>query len=81
VVAPETTLDGAAGLAERIRSTVEKTRVIYKDQVIEVTVSIGFAVAEPEADTDFEQMKHTASAALSDAKAAGRNRCIVRSVR
>jgi diguanylate cyclase (GGDEF)-like protein len=81
VVAPETTLDGAAGLAERIRTTVERTRVQYKDQVIEVTVSIGFAVAEPEAETDFEQMKHTASAALSDAKAAGRNRCVVRPVR
>jgi diguanylate cyclase (GGDEF)-like protein len=80
VVAPETTYDGAVGLAERIRATVEAARFNYQDQSIEVTVSIGFAVVESGSNTDYDQMKHQASAALSEAKANGRNRCVVRAV-
>ncbi len=78
VVAPETTLEGAVVLGERIRSTVEEARVTYKEELIEVTVSIGFAVAPAGASGEYDQMKHIASAALSEAKASGRNRCIVR---
>jgi diguanylate cyclase len=80
VVAPETTHDGAVGLAERIRSTVEGARFAYQEQSIEVTVSVGFAVAEAGSTADYDQMKHLASAALSEAKAAGRNRCVVRAL-
>jgi diguanylate cyclase len=80
VVAPETSHDGAVGLAERIRSTVEGARFAYQDQSIEVTVSVGFAVAEAGSTADYDQMKHLASAALSEAKAAGRNRCVVRAL-
>jgi diguanylate cyclase (GGDEF)-like protein len=78
VVAPETNYEGAAALAERIRSTVEQTPTSYQGQVIQITVSVGFAVAEGGTEADFDQMKHVASAALGEAKAAGRNRCVVR---
>jgi diguanylate cyclase (GGDEF)-like protein len=78
VVAPETNLEGAVHLGERIRSRVEESDTTYKDERIKVTVSIGFAVAEGDREAEYDQMKHIASAALSDAKAAGRNRCIVR---
>src|SRR5262249_50714727 len=61
VVAPETTYDGAVGLAERIRSTVEAARFAYQEQSIEVTVSVGFAVAEAGSTADYDQMKHLAS--------------------
>jgi diguanylate cyclase (GGDEF)-like protein len=80
VVAPETAHDGAVGLGERIRATVEGHEFKYQDESIQVTVSIGFAVADADTAADYDQMKHLASAALSEAKASGRNRCIVRAL-
>src|SRR5262249_21185283 len=77
VVAPETGLDGAAVLAERIRTTVEDTPIPYDGHKIAVTVSMGFAVAEAGVPAEYEQMKHDAAAALSEAKATGRNRAVI----
>lgn len=76
VIAPETTMEGAMALGERIRSTVEQTAFTYKDATIPVTVSVGFAVAETGVVADYEQMKHLAAAALAEAKMTGRNRCV-----
>jgi diguanylate cyclase (GGDEF)-like protein len=76
VIAPETNMEGALALGERIRSTVEATPFHYKEHVIRVTVSLGFAVAEAGVAADYEQMKHIAAAALAEAKVKGRNRCI-----
>ena len=61
VIAPETNLEGAKVLGERIRSTVEKTLFHYKDQIIPVRISLGFAVVETDVQTNFEAMKHLAS--------------------
>ncbi|HJT76236.1 MAG TPA: diguanylate cyclase [Gemmataceae bacterium] len=80
LVAPETDYEGAVALAERIRSTVEQSPASYKGQLIRFTVSAGFAVAEAGTETDFDRLKHVASAALGEAKATGRNRSVVRSV-
>src|SRR5438034_9616083 len=80
VVAPETNLEGAGTLAERIRVAVEKGTFTYKDQTIAVTVSIGFAVAEVGIIAEYDQMKHLAAAALAEAKATGRNRCVLRAL-
>jgi diguanylate cyclase (GGDEF)-like protein len=77
VIAPETDLEGAATLGERIRTTVERHDFTYKEHVIRVTVSIGFAVADGAKPADYEQLKHVAAAALSEAKMTGRNRCII----
>src|SRR6185369_13174341 len=46
VIAPETNLEGATVLAERIRSTVEQTDFCYKGSIIPVTVSVGVALVE-----------------------------------
>jgi diguanylate cyclase (GGDEF)-like protein len=95
VVAPETDMDGALILAERIRSTVEQTPIRYQGDLIEVTVSVGFAVWEGEvasdsrklftddldAAADYKRMYHEAARALGDAKNLGRNRSIIRSVK
>lgn len=81
VVAPETHLQGASVLAERIRSTVERTPIPFRGQDISITVSLGFAVAEPGMSGDYEQMKHLAAAALGEAKTMGRNRFVIRSLR
>jgi diguanylate cyclase (GGDEF)-like protein len=76
IIAPETNLDGAEVLGERIRTTVEGTTFTFQDQVIPVRVSIGFAIAEADNQPDFDAMKHQASTALSEAKKSGRNRCL-----
>jgi diguanylate cyclase (GGDEF)-like protein len=78
VVAPETDYEGAVHLGERIRSRVEDSRATYEGREIKVTVSIGFAVVQGNRQAEYDQLKHVASAALSEAKAAGRNRSIVR---
>lgn len=80
VVAPETNIEGANILAERIRVAIERSRYCYKDQNIQITVSVGFAVAELGVPTEYEQIRHIAAAALGEAKTTGRNRCVVRSV-
>lgn len=76
VIAPETGLEGAQALGERIRTTVESTVFTYQDQQIEVRVSIGWAVASEGLQADYEQIREVAAAALSQAKNAGRNRCV-----
>lgn len=80
VIAPETTLDGAVVLAERIRTMVEDTPFTYKEQEIQVRVSIGFAIAEAGVTADYETIKHLAADALSEAKKTGRNKCVYRIV-
>jgi diguanylate cyclase (GGDEF)-like protein len=79
VIAPETSEEGAVTLAERIRSTVATTPIIYGPHTIRITVSIGLAVAQPGVAATFEAMYATAAAALSVAKDNGRNRFEVRS--
>jgi diguanylate cyclase (GGDEF)-like protein len=78
VIAPETSDEGAVTLAERIRSTVAQTPIAYGPHSIQITVSIGVAVAEPGVPATFERMYATAAAALSFAKDNGRNRYEVR---
>jgi diguanylate cyclase (GGDEF)-like protein len=80
LIAPETGMEGAVVLGERIRSTVQNAVFSYKDELIQVTVSIGFATAEAGMAADYEQMKHVAAGALAEAKITGRNRCVFRSV-
>jgi diguanylate cyclase (GGDEF)-like protein len=80
VVAPETSLEEAASLGERIRAAVENSTYYFKGEPIRVTVSIGFAVAEAGVAVDYEKLKQLAAAALAEAKSQGRNRCVVKPV-
>jgi diguanylate cyclase (GGDEF)-like protein len=80
VVAPETTLEGATILAERIRAAVERSEIVYKDQVIRLTVSVGFAVAAEHLQATYDQLKHAAATALGEAKGTGRNCSVVRAL-
>jgi diguanylate cyclase (GGDEF)-like protein len=78
ILARETGGDGAAVLAERIRSAVESTPIRYQGHEINITVSVGFAVAEVGVPADFGHMLELAAAALDSAKRAGRNRSEIR---
>jgi diguanylate cyclase (GGDEF)-like protein len=80
LVAPETNSDGAAVLGERIRAAVEKSQYRYHDALIQITISLGFAVADVGVAIDYDQIKHVAAAALDEAKRQGRNCCLVRMI-
>jgi len=72
IVMPETPLAGAAGVAERLRRTVEMLDIPFKDTRIQITFSAG--VAEFCEGEDENALLDRADAALYRAKASGRNR-------
>lgn len=63
----------ARAFAERIRSVIEQTPVDYGSQTINVTVSIGLALANS-ADRDIDDTIERADRGLYMAKSTGRNR-------
>jgi diguanylate cyclase (GGDEF)-like protein/PAS domain S-box-containing protein len=74
ILLPETGLDAASLLAERIRSNVESSSVAFNHAILTYTVSVGVAVRDTE-DLNIEKMLSHADKALYAAKKAGRN-CI-----
>ena len=78
ILMPETDLDGALVLAERIREAVEGMAVPYQGRTIRVTASIGAAAFGPGAD-DPDALLNQADRALYRAKAAGRDRVVAAS--
>lgn len=78
LIAPETEADGAWTLAERIRISVEQGRTMYAGADIQLTMSCGVIVVPKEVPAGFEQLRHSAAAALGEAKSAGRNRTVMR---
>lgn len=74
---PDTPLQIAVDVAERIRNTIEKHRFHHDSQDIPVTISLG--VASMDSTTKkAEDLLATADKALYDAKHQGRNRVSVR---
>jgi diguanylate cyclase (GGDEF)-like protein len=80
VLAPHTDQAGAAVLAERIRAAVEQTPIHYRGATIDLTVSVGFVVAEAGILAGCDDLRHGAAAALAEAKHGGRNRIVVRAL-
>lgn len=75
VILPETGGEGAAQVAERIRSTIEGHCFdIGQGQSIGITVSIGVA-SLPSQEVSVEKLVAMADKALYEAKEDGRNRC------
>jgi len=72
IILPETDMQGALDVAERIRSTIEDTPVYYQEKKINISASVGVAVIE-DFDTNYEDLINSADSALYSAKAAGRN--------
>jgi diguanylate cyclase len=75
ILLPQTSLTGAAAVAEQIRGTVEQGRICRPDgneSIGQVTLSVGVAAARP-GDT-LEALLERADAAMYAAKRAGRNR-------
>ena len=74
VLLPGTSGDGAATLAERIRSGVSCDPIVIGDQSVSITVSIGVATAGPDVLPALNGLFAEADAALYAAKSAGRDR-------
>ena len=74
VLLPETAVEGALTVAERIRECVASMEFKVKGQPVPVTVSIGLMVTIPSADNSFASMLSNADEALYQSKANGRNR-------
>lgn len=71
---PETELEGAVAVAERIRETVEQQTVNYGDIEIHVTVTLG--VAQYDSKLGLEQSIELADRALYRGKNSGRNQVV-----
>jgi len=78
VLLPQTSLTGAAAVAEQIRGTVAQGRICRPDgneSIGQVTLSVGVAVAK--AGETLEALLERADAAMYAAKRAGRNQVSV----
>ncbi len=75
VVLPETDIQGAVVLAERIRQEVEKMEIKLNDQSIKVTISLGITTYNPSIDRKTKKdLIEAADNALYKSKKTGRNR-------
>jgi two-component system cell cycle response regulator len=72
---PETALDGAMIVAERLRERVAGHPVAFEDKQISVSVSIGVTEIQP-GDGEVAPLMQRADMALYEAKNSGRNRVI-----
>jgi diguanylate cyclase (GGDEF)-like protein len=73
VILPETSLEGAEQFAERIRSSVENTKILEGDQELSITLSIGVACTEVTDCDKTSDLIEAADIALYQAKDDGRN--------
>jgi two-component system cell cycle response regulator len=73
---PETTEEGAAVYAERLRAMVEAHRFVFEGHTVAVTVSMGVAGFEPNMARPMDLIR-VADERLYRAKRAGRNRVVV----
>jgi len=72
VVLPQTNLDEAKTIAERIRKTIEENSIDYNGEMIRVTVSIGI-IENSEHISDFTNLVTLGDKNLYTAKEQGRN--------
>ncbi len=73
ILLPDTSVENACALAERIRASVENTPVSSGDHQIAVTISIGLSAINP-GDRNDQAALERADLALYEAKHNGRNR-------
>jgi diguanylate cyclase (GGDEF)-like protein len=77
ILLPETGLEGATEVAEKIRRVVEATIVKNEGKTIHLTASVGLASHDPARSADWMQLLDEADKALYQAKAKGRNRVVL----
>lgn len=76
VLLPDTPLDGAAKVAERIRAEIEKTAFRVSGEMLHLTISIGVCSVAPARADATKDIFACADEALYEAKGQGRNRVV-----
>jgi two-component system, sensor histidine kinase LadS len=76
VILPETELQGAHAVAERIRRRIAETPFRITDKNVQVTVSVGVTCMVPTSPKVESSLLQQADEALYQAKGAGRNRVV-----
>lgn len=74
IVLPDTDINGAAIVAEKVRINIEKTAVHFQDRVFYITASIG--ISEYTSGDDEDTLLQRADHAMYHAKESGRNRVV-----
>ena len=81
VILPQTTLEEASLVAQRLRKTIENYKITFEDndtkQVKSLKVTISIGVSQYENDLSADDFANNADKALYEAKNNGRNRVIV----
>jgi diguanylate cyclase (GGDEF)-like protein len=78
VVLPETDLDGAAVVAEKLRAEIAAHPVTSGAISVPITISVGYSAVATDEDLErhsFDELLRTADSRLYEAKLDGRNRC------
>src|SRR5262249_24409159 len=76
VVLPESTLEGAVSVSERIRSMVENHTFVFEEQEYHITISLGVASTSGAEVLTPTELIRQADERLYQAKRAGRNRIV-----
>ena len=76
VVLPESTLEAALCVGERLRTMVEKHSFVFEDQSFQITISLGIAAIADAASLTPVELIRLADEKLYQAKNAGRNRIV-----
>lgn len=76
VLLPETDMEGARAVAERIRAETAALEFRVEGEPVALSVSIGVASTTPAAPDDSRSLVHAADQALYQAKAQGRDRVV-----
>jgi diguanylate cyclase (GGDEF)-like protein len=76
ILLPNTSLEAARGLAEKLRANIERHPTPWESRVIHTTISIGLASTTAAENRDFDHLYTGADKALYQAKERGRNQVV-----
>ena len=74
ILMPETNTETALQIAERIRETVESTKLLVNGQIVQITISLGLSTYDNKQALSFDSLLTQADRALYKSKRTGRNR-------